>query len=1506
MDGALTQRHSTSSAAQGPDGEGTHAAGEALAQLESDALALGVTPRAASVHYEMGRIYGERLGDARSAAICFQNAFLLDPGHRLNLEAARRLFARQGQLERALAIHRREEALLPDAAERAESIRAQALLLESLGREDEARARVAAALSLAPEHPALLEASVEAALRARDRGDAARLLLRSANAARDPIYKAQLLRRTVLLVEELLAEPEPPAGAGTTELSSLHEEAVRKLFQADGNDQIGFHGMLVRARSNNDWETVLRLCRRRAERTGSPADRALVAAIAAYRLARVSEGLAEVAAALVDHPGDGALLGLHTELAEQQQSEDLVEILRRRADAAIEPSERTHLKVRAALLLEDPVEREQLLSDALADNPGDAAAIVLHARLAALRDPASAAARFVALGETMERHSVAEAAAHFVEAGAWHERSGDRERAAELALRALRVVPHHPAALRLLSRTLPALGRAGELVDLCEEEAAHQPRAAGAELLARAAALIVDTDQRRSAALAQRAAETARGLLSPRWLEMWTLLAFRGADLAHLSHALEARADTTPGADAGDLLVEASELARAIGHEERSKTLLRKARGVDPHSPGPRNALLLLPSLPAPERIDLLKEEAAQTNPGRAAALHAERAALLELQGRLDEAVQACSEALAIASADLAVLRRLCRLHLRRSDHAAALAVLVQIAEIVTDGPARAEALGRAAELSEWRVGDPRRALDLYRAATRSHPGAAFAWAQLARLLAWTGRSAEAAEAYEQLARCARTPSERNEARRWAASLYAHRAGQPESAARLLRAVLAELPGDLEAASEMVTLLADQGTPEASRERAELRSQLASHCADASVAALLRARSAEERLGAGEHEAGIAEYRLALALNPHDRMALDRVEEALRASRDKGPLAEHLGFRAPFADVATRAALTLQRAGILAAGGRRDEAAASQPPIDQSADRSDDPQKLGSALAADPGRADLALRLREILGEGAPQVLASIYERAGASHPDAWQGARAWTLAANLYLHELNDPAAAFAATGHALERDPRNSEALELRADAAEIEGRSADAAEALQRRFDLGTTATQGRSLTLRLGSIYAELGDAGRAVPLLGEALDTLPPAVLLQLAAAGNSLRPEHAAHLYQRILETFPVAQDPAPLPEHLAHCAVELGRAQLSLGRSDEALHAFRRALSFDARHRDALRHVADLCAQRTPDASIDAQRTLLAIQPISADPLHALFTLFQATGRADAAFCAAAALVGLGAATQEQKAMYDSVVARPPPAELPKPEDSAAMSSELDAGPARDLLAGASAEMSRALPTDVGNGRGALVRADNPVRRVVAAIARALAMPEPQLFLARRDPAIVAPIAGEAAGILVGSEVPKRFTPRQQRFLYARALAHLRRGTQALSEFDPNRLAEVVGALCRLCAPEGTDFRLLAPDDTILTAALATQLGPDARERLAPLAAQVASEEIDFYGLALGIRETAERTALVICADPAAALTIVGEECPGALERYEVAALLRFSVSEEYIALRT
>ena len=303
-----------------------------------------------------------------------------------------------------------------------------------------------------------------------------------------------------------------------------------------------------------------------------------------------------------------------------------------------------------------------------------------------------------------------------------------------------------------------------------------------------------------------------------------------------------------------------------------------------------------------------------------------------------------------------------------------------------------------------------------------------------------------------------------------------------------------------------------------------------------------------------------------------------------------------------------------------------------------------------------------------------------------------------------------------------------------------------------------------------------------------------------------------------------------------------------------------------------------ALRHVAELSA---PAEGAQARLALFEASP-SPEPIRALLKTFLAQGRADGAFSAAAVLVAIGAATPEERTQYEGTTSRPPPVDLPRVDDDPALHAPGDEGPARELLAAAAPEITRALASDMSGGRGALVKGDNPVRRVVA------------------------PLAAESPALLVGAEVPKRWSLRQQRFLYARALAHLRRGTQAIANLDAGGLAALVCQVARLTAPVDTDFSLLPPADPALGERLAAHFGQEARETLSWLAARVATEGPgDWESLALGIRESAERVALIICGDPAAAISVVcGETQPG-LASAQAVRLARFAVSDAYLAIR-
>lgn len=1608
----VTAQLHLSSALRDPNDAEVAAAGALLARLLEEAAVLGETPLAAPVHHAMGRIWIERLGDPRSAASCFQASFGLDPKYRPNLEAARRLFATEGQWERALAIHEKEEKLLGEGAARAESMLAQARILSrELKRFDKADEKIQKALLIAPEHPALLRAAVEAAEKGGDKLGCARLLMRSAGAIKDDVQRGLMLRKAVLILEELhLAEMSAPrkapaadqpfatpnaAAPTVTELEQLHEEALRRLAGAVPGDSIPALVMAQRARASGSWDELVQLAHEDAERSGAPADRLLAAQIAAFKQNRAQEALSELRLGLKALPNDSSLRALELELVANFAAAELAAALAATLGSANGPTEKADFLVYASLHAATPLERESMLSEALAENPGDAAAIAMHSRVVAERDAHAAAERYVALAEALESHAPHEAADQYAEAGLWLERSGARETAVTLARRALALQSDHEPSVRLLVRELPLLGETIGLAALLEDWSNEAPAWRAIELLSRAAALLSDLPaigevvrdedgsetqiaevppMRRALELASRAAALAKGLTVPRATETLTLLALRAGDGNALGRVLEMRAAGADPVEAAELLIEAAELARVTGDDTRALSLLQRARASDPNSRAARRAILHMPALSLAERIEAISAEAAAEEPARATGMQAERAALLEAAGRHAEAVQACGLALSSGGVDLAVLRRLARMQLKLGDLPAALAVLEQIAQEAPEGAERAAAFGRAAEVAEWRLGDPARAEELYRKALESEPKAAFALAARARLLHWSGKAKEAAAAYEALAAASSLRGQKLQALRVASSLRAYRTRESDRAAELLRQILAEEPGDLDSMATLLSIGDTGSSSDARRERAELRGKLASRCQDPRLAALLRADSAEDRFAAGERDQGVAELRRALALNPQDRVALDLVEDSLRASQNRGLLIDHLSFRCACEEGATRAALAMEQAELLIEEKRLENAAAAyrlalqsdpgsllavrgarelarvmgdKPELmrlltkeaalspdtklvakllieaaalaEEMGQHEEAQQSLTYVLERDPRNSEVAALFRKLEGEEGARALAGLYERLGADFPDAQTGAYAWVQAGRIQLDELNDAQSGFIFAGRALTRANEFLPALLLRADSGESISRFAEVAEALSKCIALAPTAPPHdppilvQDLQLRLGRLYLHaLGDAKKALPLLVAHLQDLDVNTLLSLAPHAGLLAPVQAVPLYRRLLEIFPApAESGSPTHAELLAWIDALAQGCLALGDRPAVLAACRIAVKFDATSKSAWTRLAQLASETEPDEAIAAWNTLLVLDP-TADALHALLKLFQRKDQKDLTFIAASLLVGLGEASAEEKALHEAWAKLPPAAELPSLADVKLQASD-DTGPVRALLAAASVELTRAFPTQI-TGRAERVKGDNPVRRVCTALARSLGLAgEPALYLSKSEPGLVAPAALESAGLIVGAEAPRRYPPRVQRFLYSRALAHLKYGTGALVDQSSSgrviRIAALTAALVRLVSPEGTDLSTLPARDEAIENVLGPALSTEARARLGPLAKELLDHpfltEAAESDLALALRESAERLAIILCGDPSAAFSIVAQECPGGLARPELARLARFTLSPNYLSLR-
>src|SRR5207302_6513352 len=141
-----------------------------------------------------------------------------------------------------------------------------------------------------------------------------------------------------------------------------------------------------------------------------------------------------------------------------------------------------------------------------------------------------------------------------------------------------------------------------------------------------------------------------------------------------------------------------------------------------------------------------------------------------------------------------------------------------------------------------------------------------------------------------------------------------------------------------------------------------------------------------------------------------------------------------------------------------------------------------------------------------------------------------------------------------------------------------------------------------------------------------------------------------------------------------------------LGEACAGAGDHQGALQAYRRAAALDGRHRGALLKVSTLAAEEAPEEAVAAHRALLEMDELDPQSIHALFGLCTRLGRGEQAFCAAAALVGLGFASEGERLIHEAEMQKPLPAELPRLADGALDRAPIlaagDEGPARELLA--------------------------------------------------------------------------------------------------------------------------------------------------------------------------------------------------------------------------------
>jgi hypothetical protein len=262
-----------------------------------------------------------------------------------------------------------------------------------------------------------------------------------------------------------------------------------------------------------------------------------------------------------------------------------------------------------------------------------------------------------------------------------------------------------------------------------------------------------------------------------------------------------------------------------------------------------------------------------------------------------------------------------------------------------------------------------------------------------------------------------------------------------------------------------------------------------------------------------------------------------------------------------------------------------------------------------------------------------------------------------------------------------------------------------------------------------------------------------------------------------AHNPQRAGEALALAAAKAP---HSERVRLSLRRARLArdtLGRSDQAMVAFREVLDDDPEQREAVRELWALTHDRDAIACFErAVRDNLRREPLNPQPLRDLRMWADLVGDHDAAFVSLLTLSVLHQVDEAERKQCDAAIRRAFPARLAAGVTLTSKELAPLLAPALDrryenllrALFGAAAEIDQLEPSRYGVGRGQRLSTREPsvLRDELAALAGALGVALGDVYVGGNDLLRIAAVPGDGSVALVlgmGVSAPLGPTRRHQ-----------------------------------------------------------------------------------------------------------------------------------------------
>jgi tetratricopeptide (TPR) repeat protein len=492
------------------------------------------------------------------------------------------------------------------------------------------------------------------------------------------------------------------------------------------------------------------------------------------------------------------------------------------------------------------------------------------------------------------------------------------------------------------------------------------------------------------------------------------------------------------------------------------------------------------------------------------------------------------------------------------------------------DNRHRALLVVRRARLLEQKKKDQDAAIELYETALRLDPHASGALAALKRLHQTQRRWRDLIRVLEKEAQHTNDPIVRTMALYRVARLHRAELGNHHEAVTALERARETSPEDPMIAAELAELYEEVDRPDA---LVGVLDALAAQATDPAekVDHLERiANLFETRLA--DHEAAIRYHEAALRIKPTYVPALQALGKLYREHSRWEPLIAMLTAEADAAeDITRRAAAHASIADICETSlGAADLAA----------------DHYGRALGQVPGYPPAFKGLTRLLSLGGRwRELIEVYERAVDQAKDPTRAITFLMKIGAVYEAELNEPAHAAHTYRRVLGLDPNHLGAIHELQQATERAGRFQELVDALVLESDKTKDSSVVAALLHRAGEVLDDkLGDRDGALAKFRKVL-TIEPKYVPAVVSLG---RLYYRAGRWDDLLDTYKRELDLTPNGPDAAAILHKMGElCELRIGRDDEALKHYRKAVELDGTHRPSVRALERLLEERGEHAEL-------------------------------------------------------------------------------------------------------------------------------------------------------------------------------------------------------------------------------------------------------------------------------------------------------------------------